>query len=57
MDVNLHEPMRELARPGDIAKSCLVVEKASVGLGWKPETSLTEGIKDRYLEDEGRVVG
>ena len=45
LDDNLWEPKRDLARPGDIAKSCLVVEKAGVGLGWKPETSLTKGIK------------
>ena len=45
LDGNLRKPERELARPGDISKSCLAVEKARVGLGWKPETSLTEGIK------------
>jgi len=45
LDSNLQEPKRELARPGDIAKSCLVVKKASVGLGWKSETSLREGIR------------
>ena len=42
---NLWEPKRELARPGDITKSCLVVGKASTGLGWRPEISLTQGIK------------
>ena len=45
LDNRLQEPKRELARPGDITKSCLVAEKASSGLGWRPETSLTEGIK------------
>jgi len=40
----LQEPKRELARPGDITKSCLVAEKAWNGLGWRPETSLEEGI-------------
>jgi UDP-glucose 4-epimerase len=45
LDDKLREPKREPARPGDIAKSCLVIEKASSGLGWKPETSLAEGIK------------
>jgi UDP-glucose 4-epimerase len=41
----LYEPERKSARPGDIAKSCLIIEKARVGLGWKPEASLKEGIK------------
>jgi len=45
LDDKLREPKRELARPGDITKSCLVVEKARSGLGWRPETSLTQGIK------------
>ena len=45
LDDKLREPKREPARPGDIAKSCLVIEKASSGLRWKPETSLAEGIK------------
>ncbi len=45
LDNRLQEPNRELARPGDITKSCLVAEKASSGLGWRPETSLTEGIR------------
>ncbi len=33
------------ARPGDIRRSCLVVEKAGGKLGWIPETDLKEGIK------------
>ncbi len=33
------------ARPGDIRRSCLVVDKAGEKLGWKPETGLKEGIK------------
>ena len=45
LDDQLREPKRELARPGDITKNCLVVEKANIGLGWGPETSLAEGIK------------
>ncbi|HIC86544.1 MAG TPA: NAD-dependent epimerase/dehydratase family protein [Desulfobacterales bacterium] len=40
----LHEPLRELARPGDLTKSCLVVEKAKRLLGWEPKTSLAQGI-------------
>ncbi len=40
----LREPLRELARPGDLTKSCLVVEKAKRVLDWAPKTSLAEGI-------------
>jgi UDP-glucose 4-epimerase len=42
---SLQEPKREVARPGDIARSCLIVEKAKNILGWRPETSLEEGVK------------
>ncbi len=45
LDSTLQEPKRELARPGDITKSCLVAEKAGNVLGWRPETSLAKGIK------------
>ena len=41
----LWEPEREVARPGDIAKSCLTVDKVKNVLGWRPETSLEEGIR------------
>jgi UDP-glucose 4-epimerase len=44
-----------LARPGDLTKSCLVTKKAGDILGWFPETSLKAGIrltlewcKDKY---------
>jgi UDP-glucose 4-epimerase len=40
----LAAPVKRLARPGDLTKSCLVVKKASAGLGWTPETGLKEGI-------------
>jgi UDP-glucose 4-epimerase len=33
------------ARPGDIPRSCLVVEKAHDILGWYPETDLKEGVR------------
>jgi len=45
LENELREPKRGLARPGDITKSCLVVEKSNTGLGWRPETSLAQGIK------------
>jgi len=42
---NIQEPKREVSRPGDIAKSCLVVEKVKNMFGWRPETSLAEGVQ------------
>ena len=36
---------KQEARPGDIRRSCLVVEKARNQLGWVPETDLKEGIR------------
>ena len=41
----LFTPAREAARPGDIARSCLKVEKAENGLGWVAKTGLEEGIR------------
>jgi UDP-glucose 4-epimerase len=35
----------QVARPGDIRRSCLVVGKAKDGLGWVPETLLKQGIR------------
>jgi UDP-glucose 4-epimerase len=45
LEDRLKEPKREFARPGDITRSCLVVEKVRAVLGWRPETSLAQGIK------------
>jgi UDP-glucose 4-epimerase len=45
LDEKLRQPERQLARPGDISRSCLKVEKAAVGLKWRAETSLAEGIR------------
>jgi UDP-glucose 4-epimerase len=36
---------RQLARPGDLTKSCLVIDKARRVLGWRPETDLKDGIR------------
>ncbi|MBW1805311.1 MAG: GDP-mannose 4,6-dehydratase, partial [Deltaproteobacteria bacterium] len=36
---------RHSARPGDIASSCLIVEKARKFLEWIPETGLKEGVR------------
>jgi UDP-glucose 4-epimerase len=45
MNVN-EKPVRAEARPGDIERSCLNIEKAEKILGWKPEISLQQGIKE-----------
>jgi len=37
--------VRQVARPGDLERSCLVVKKARRILGWEPETNLEEGIR------------
>lgn len=44
---------RQLARPGDLTRSCLVIHKARDVLGWRPETNLNDGIRqtlDRRLK-------
>jgi UDP-glucose 4-epimerase len=37
---------RQIARPGDLTKSCLVIEKARRILDWLPEAGLREGIRE-----------
>jgi len=37
---------KQLARPGDLKKSCLVVNKALAVLGWQPKVQLKEGIRE-----------
>jgi UDP-glucose 4-epimerase len=44
LDDKLREPERQLARAGDIRRSCLLVEKAQRNLGWLPEKPLVQGI-------------
>lgn len=46
---SLSVPERQVARAGDLTRSCLVVEKASRLLGWIPQTDLEEGI-DKTLK-------
>ncbi len=41
----LREMKRQEARPGDLKKSCLNVEKAEKGLGWKAEYDLDKGLR------------
>jgi len=38
-------PKRQEARPGDLTRSCLVVEKARRLLGWASQTDLEKGIR------------
>jgi UDP-glucose 4-epimerase len=38
-------PVKKKARPGDLTRSCLVVDKARRILGWSPETTLEKGIR------------
>ena len=42
---NLAVLIKKNARAGDLAKSCLVAEKALSVLGWSPQTDIKEGIK------------
>lgn len=55
----LPESLRNLnrmpARPGDLPRSCLVVEKACRLLGWKAETDLKAGLREtiRWFVESG----
>lgn len=49
LDQALRTPMRALARPGDLTRSCLQTEKARRLLGWEAITDLAAGI-DRTLD-------
>jgi UDP-glucose 4-epimerase len=40
------EPVQEGARPGDIRRSCLNINKAKNEFGWEPKYSLSEGVKE-----------
>jgi len=37
---------KQVARPGDLTKSCLIIEKAHRVLGWVPETTLQKGLQE-----------
>jgi UDP-glucose 4-epimerase len=41
----LAEPSKNAARPGDLVRSCLVMDKARRVLGWAPQIDLKEGIR------------
>jgi len=54
----LSVPERQQARPGDIPRSCLVIENARQGMGWKPQTALEKGIRmtlDWWVEHAGQT--
>ena len=40
------EPVREGARPGDIRRSCLNIDKAKNEFGWGPKYTLSDGVKE-----------
>lgn len=42
----MFEMKRQLARPGDLKKSCLIIEKAAGILGWQPKVQLKKGIRE-----------
>jgi UDP-glucose 4-epimerase len=45
MAPELGELKRAVARAGDLTRSCLNVDKAAEGLGWRAEVGLTDGIE------------
>jgi len=45
----LRDPDRGAARPGDLNKSCLKIERAARELGWEPEVRLGEGLRKTLL--------
>ncbi len=42
----IFEMKKQLARPGDLKKSCLTIQKAADTLGWEPEVDLDAGIRE-----------
>ncbi|MBW2709686.1 MAG: GDP-mannose 4,6-dehydratase [Deltaproteobacteria bacterium] len=42
----ISEMKKQLARPGDLKKSCLTIQKAADTLGWKPKVELNSGIRE-----------
>jgi UDP-glucose 4-epimerase len=50
-----HEPVRAPARPGEIRHSCVDARRAGRELGWKPWTSLEEGLAATLAWAAGRM--
>ncbi len=42
----LYKMKKQLARPGDLKKSCLTIKKAADILNWQPEIHLKDGIRE-----------
>ncbi len=42
---DIFEMKKQLARGGDLEKSCLTITKAAAVLDWKPEVQLTDGLR------------
>ncbi len=42
----LYEMKKQLARPGDLKRSCLTIQKAADVLNWQPKVQLKEGIRE-----------
>lgn len=45
LPMEMRAPKRGAARAGDLKRSCLKVDKAATGLGWRPQVRLNEGIE------------
>jgi len=43
---DLYEMKKQLARPGDLKRSCLTIQKAADTLDWKPSVELNAGIRE-----------
>ncbi len=39
-----HEPVHAPERPGELRHSSVSIRRAAIGLGWKPWTTLEEGL-------------
>ncbi|MFP4037152.1 MAG: NAD-dependent epimerase/dehydratase family protein [Desulfobacteraceae bacterium] len=48
LDSSLNIPEPGPARPGDIPRSCLLVDRAESVLGWRPETDLRQGVLETF---------
>ena len=44
------DPIKSEPRPGDIRRSCLVIDKAKNVLDWQPKYTLNEGIKELIVD-------